>query len=221
MNSVRISTGVVVLVSGLVFLTACSGSKSPTTKVTEIKTLENKLDALKSCGLQLAPPFTKDDLLKSWKREDYEKEGFDLVLVVLGSAEEQEPRRNHSVNVWHFDTEAIENEGDYKKIAERMVEISQGSLPLENIKDHVDIERNDAWLSFDFRGKPIKIKCEVNDDWVDAEVFGKFVELLGQSDPSKIYIYYDLGGQDGVIACVTKQEFDCLKAQGIGFIPLS
>lgn len=202
-------------------LSACSTSKSPTPQVGEVKTLENKLDTLKSCGLQLAPPFTKDDLLKSWKREDYEKEGLDLVLVVLGSAEEQAPWRNHSVNVWHFDTESIEDNGDYKKIAERMSEISQGSLPLENIEDHVDIEKGEAWLSFTFKGKPIKINCAVNDDWADPKVFSRFVELLSQSDPSKIYIYYDLGGQDGVIGCVTKNEFECLKAQGVSFEPLS
>jgi hypothetical protein len=185
------------------------------------KTLEEKLAILKTCGLQLAPPFTVDSLLSSWNRAEYEKDGYDLVLVGLGMTEEQEPWRNHSVNVWHFDTEAIEDNGDYKRIAERMAEITQGSLSLENIQDHVDVEEGEAWLSFTFKGRPIRIDCAVKDDWVDPTIFGRFVELLKQSDPSKVYIYYDLGGQDCIIGCVTKIDFECLKSRGLKFVPLT
>lgn len=211
---------IVLAVVVIFFLNACSRSRSPAPNV-RATSLENKLDALKGCGLQLASPFTKDDLLKSGRREDYEKDGFDRVLVGLGMTEEQEPWRNHSVNVWHFDTEAIEDHGDYKKIAERMIEMSQGSLSLENIEDHVDIEKGQAWLSFTFKGRPFKIDCAVKDDWVDPAIFTRFVELLNQSDPSKIYIYYDLGGQDCIIGCVTKNDFDCLKSQSPKFVPLT
>lgn len=205
----------------IVILSACSGSRSPAAKVSDAKTLEDKLDALKVCGLQLTAPFTRDDLLKSFRREDFQKDGFDLVLVGLGMTEEQEPWRNHSVNVWHFDAESIEDYGDYKKIAERMVEMSQGSLSLEKIEDYVDVEQGQAWLSFTFKGKPIKIDCAVKDDWVDPAIFGRFVDLLSQSDPSKIYIYYDLGGQDGIISCVTKNDFECLKSKGLNFVALT
>jgi hypothetical protein len=46
--------------------------------------------------------------------------------------------------------ECIEDNGDYKRIVERMVEMAQGSLPLENIQDHVDLEKETAWFSFTF-----------------------------------------------------------------------
>jgi hypothetical protein len=208
-----------------VALIACNeSSRSKSSNVapsSKSQTLEERLATLKTCGLELAAPFTVNDLLKSWKRSDYEEGGFETVLVGLGMTEEQEPWRPHSVNLWHFDTEAIEDDGDYKKIAERMVEISQGSLPLTNIQDHVDVEGGKAWLSFDFKGKPIRMDCAVKDDWVDPTIFGKFVDLLNQSDPSKIYIYYDLGGQDCIIGCVTKTDFECLKSKGIKFVPLT
>ena len=48
-----------------------------------------------------------------------------------------------------------------------------------------------------------------------------FVDLLAKSDPSKIYLYYDLHGQDCLIACVTKTQFAGLKTAGIAFRPLN
>lgn len=53
--------------------------------------LEKKLEILGGCGLRLESPFTIEDLLRSWKREDYDRSGFDLVLVGLGMTEEQAP----------------------------------------------------------------------------------------------------------------------------------
>jgi hypothetical protein len=184
-------------------------------------TLEQKLEVLASCGLRLAEPFTCDNLLKSWNRTDYEKPGYDLTLVGLGMTEEQEPRRSHCVNLWHFDTECIEDHGDYKRIAERMAEMAGGSLAIENIQDYVNVENKEAWLSFSFRGKDIKIQCEVQDDWVDPGVFSRFVELLAQSDSSKIYVCYELGGQDCLIGCVTKEELKRLNRKDIRFAPLT
>jgi len=184
-------------------------------------TLEQKLEVLAGCGLRLAKPFTCDDLLKSWGRADYEKPGYDWTLVGLGMTEEQEPWRNHCVNLWHFDTECIEDHGDYKKIAARMAEMAQGSLPIENTRDYVDVEKKEAWFSFSLRGNDIKIPCKVRDDWVDTAIFARFVELLAQSDSAKTYVYYDLGGQDCLIGCVTKEQLKSLNRQGIKFVPLT
>ncbi|MBI2688730.1 MAG: hypothetical protein HYX27_20705 [Acidobacteria bacterium] len=182
--------------------------------------LERKLEILAGCGLKLEAPFTVADLLESWKREDFEKRGFDLVLVGLAMTEEQPPWRNHCANAWHFDAECIEDDGDYCRIAERMKMLAQGSLPIENIRDHVDVEGRSAWLAFDYRGQNVQINCEVKDDWVDSELFSHFIDLLGKSDPSKIYLYYDLFGQDCIIACVTRAQFAGLRRAGIAFRPL-
>lgn len=183
--------------------------------------MEQKLELLANCGMRLANPFEPKDLLTSWAREDYEKPGFDLVLTGLGMTEEQEPWRNHCVNLWHFDTECIENNGDYKRIVERMVEMAQGSLPLENIEDHIDLEKEEAWFSFTFRGEEIKVECKVEDDWVDSTIFAKFVDLLDKSDPAKIFVYYDLGGQDCIIGCVMRDELKQLNSEGIKFVTLT
>ncbi len=192
-----------------------------TTTSNQHMTLENKLKILESCGLKLSEPFSVNDLLLSWDRSQFEEVGFDLVLVGLGMTEENEPWRYHSVNLWHFDTECIEDHGDYKRIVERMSEMTQGSMVLENVKDFVDLEEGKAWFSFLFQGKVIKIDCKIDNDWVDENIFAKFVELLNVSDSSKIFIYYDLGGQDCIIGCVTKNELKKLNSSGIKFVPLS
>jgi hypothetical protein len=204
----------------VVVLAVWNGSRTGSTKNRSL-TMEQKLDVLATCGLSLSDPFKPEDLLTSWGREDYEKPGFDLVLVGLGMTEEQEPWRNHCVNLWRFDTECIEDHGDYKRIVERMVDMAQGSLPLENIVDHVALEKEEAWFSFTFQGEEIKVECKVEDDWVDSTIFAKFVKLLAKSDPDKIFVCYDLGGQDCVIGCITRDELRKINSQGIKFVPLT
>lgn len=181
------------------------------------KTLEEKLTILSQCGLRLSEPFTVNDLLESWDRSEYEKSGYNTVLVGLGMTEEQAPWRSRCVNLWHFDTECIEGPGSYKRIAERMMELAQGSLQLEDISDQVDLESGKASFSFRFNGNDITIDCRVDDDWVDAVIFASFVEMLRKSDPSRVYIHFDLGGQDGLIGCVSRADFESLRKNGVRF----
>jgi hypothetical protein len=186
-----------------------------------VSTLEEKLELLARLGFRLDEPFDVEELLTSWSREEFEEPGFSLVLVGLGMTEERPPWRDHCTNIWHFDTECIEDDGAYVRIAERMKSLAQGSLPIENIRDHVDVDEGVAWLSFDFLGEPVHIDCRVNDDWVDDAVFSHFVHLLDRSDPGKKFLYYDTGGQDCILACATDEQFKELKRAGIGFQLLS
>jgi len=174
-------------------------------------TIEEKLDALARCGLKLKEQFGVPDLVESWGREALDEPGWNLALVCLGMTEEKRPWTPHCDNLWHFDTECIEGDGSYVRIAERMAEMARGSLPLSDIHDHVDIEGRTAWLRFKWEGKPVHIDCEVQDDWADASLFGHFVDLLAKRDPNKLFIYYDLGGQDCIIGCVTREQYAALQ----------
>ena len=180
-------------------------------------TLEQKLTILSECGLSLVPDFTVRDLLDSWPREEFEKPGFAMTLVGLGMTEEQPPWRNHCVNLWHFDTECIEDEGSYVRIAERMAEMTQGALVIGNVQDEVDIEAGVASLAFEHGGTPVHLDLKVNDDWVDPAVFSLFVRLLAISDPSKVFLYLDLTGQDCILACVSRDQFNALSKAGVTF----
>jgi hypothetical protein len=124
------------------------------------------------------------------------------------------------VNLWQFDTECIAGDGSYVEIAERLKSVAQGSLPIENIRDHVDEQAGEAWLAFGFQGEEIRIDCEINNDWVDTRLFAHFVRLLERSDPAKLFLAYGTGGQDSFLACVTKAQFAELKRAGVEFRPL-
>ncbi len=182
--------------------------------------LEEKLNFLVGHGFRLEEPFGVDDLLKNWTRKQYEKTGFESVLVGLGDFEGQPPWRPFCKNLWHFDTECIEDVGSYSQIANRMMEMTQGALQLGNIRDQVDIEGEIAWLEFDYDGSPFHINCKVNDDWVDPAVFGYFIDLLEKADPNKLFLYYGLFGQDCILACTTKEQYEGLRFAGINFEPL-
>jgi hypothetical protein len=181
--------------------------------------LELKLAILAESGISLSPPFTAQDLLASWPREEFEKPGFTMTLVGLGMTEERPPWRNHCVNVWHFDTECIEDNGSYVRIAERMAELTQGALVIENVRDQVDLEEGTASLDFEYSGKPIHIEFKVNDDRVDPSVFSHFVRMLAISDPSKVFLYHDTQGQDCVIACAMRDQLAALRRAGVSFEP--
>jgi hypothetical protein len=174
-------------------------------------TIEEKLQALSECGLALKPQFDVSDLTEGWGREALDKPGFDLALVCLGMSQESPPWTPHCDNLWHFDTECIESDGSYVNIAKRMAEMAQGSLPLSEIQDHVDIDQGIAWLQFECQGELVRIDCAVEDDWVDPELFGYSVEMLAKCDPNKLFIYYDLGGQDCIIGCVTLEQYQKLQ----------
>lgn len=181
------------------------------------RTLEEKLAVLKECGFDLAPEFTKDDLLKVLDRADYEKEGWDTVLDILGMHEMDEPFRHYCRNLWTLDTECIEDHGDYVRIARRMVDMSQGSLVLDDIRDHVDIDAGEAWLSFRFKGREIRFDCQVQDDWVDDRVFSVFDRLMDESDPNKAFVYRSLPGQECLIGCVSHAQLRKLRQHGLLF----
>jgi hypothetical protein len=108
--------------------------------------IEEKLEALGHCGLKLSDQFGVPDLVRSWGRKRLDAADWNLALVCLGMTQEEPPWAPHCDNLWHFDTECIEGEGSYTQIARRMDEMAQGSLRLSDFQDHVDIDRDTAWL---------------------------------------------------------------------------
>src|SRR5262245_44055827 len=102
---------------------------------------EQQLSTLASCGITLAPGVAPETLLDSFGREAFEAEPYRLLLMCMGGEAETESMAGEtgypSDNIWHFDTECIEDHGAYAAIARRMKDLAQGELPLEDIKDCV------------------------------------------------------------------------------------
>lgn len=183
-------------------------------------TLEKQLQILHDCGVRLAPGVTKDHLLTSYDREYLEAKPFLRLLAAIGGELEDEPFGRLYDNIWHFDTECIEDHGDYARIANRMRDLAGGDLPLVDINDYVDVEK--AWLSFKLNGVETRWEAEVDNDWVDTRVFSVFIGLLAKQPTDKRYTYFDLQGQDCLIGCSAPEQLIRLRKEtGLSFEWLS
>ena len=173
-------------------------------------TIEAKLRALAECGFKLRDQFTVSDLVESWGREALDKPGFELSLVCLGMTQEVPPWSARCETLWHFDTECIEGDGSYVHIAKRMAEMAQGSLPFSDFEDHVDVSEETLGCGSSAGARRCTLTGNKG-DWVDSSIFGTFVLLLARHDPNKVFICYDLAGQDCIIGCATRDHFEMLR----------
>jgi hypothetical protein len=178
---------------------------------------EKQLSTLANCGIKLAPGVAAEALLESFDREAFEAEPYRLLLVCMGGDAESESQAGEigypSDNIWHFDTECIEDHGAYAAIARRMKDLAQGELPLEDITDYVDVEAGEARVAFRLAGQSYRWDAEVKDDWVDPIILSRFSDLLSRVGRSRRFTYIDLGGQDCLIGCATAQERERLSRE--------
>ena len=163
--------------------------------------LDQQLRDLQSCGVRLLSEATPATLLEEWSQADFEKAPYLMVAISLGGGQAL-----LSENLWHFDTECIEDHGAYLSIAERFRDLAGGDLPLLEIEDYVDVEEGAAWLAFRLDGASHRWDCEVDDDWVDPTVLSRFADLLAKRNTRKRFTYLDTGGQDCVIGCFSEEQ---------------
>ena len=132
-------------------------------------TLEEQLAKLASCGIKLNDGITIDDLLYSFDRDAYESKPFDLLLFMLGAEVEREPwGRQICSRVWNFDTECINQTGDYVSIVKRLCDVAGQPDLISNATDFVDLDSGKAWLKYTIDGNNREWPIEVNDDWADT-----------------------------------------------------
>ncbi len=172
---------------------------------------DQQLATLAACGIALSPGVDPGVLLDAIPREQYEADPYQLLLSAMGGMTSQEQPDGAlfypSSNILYFDTECIYENGDYAAIAERMRELAQADFPLEAIADHIDIDADDVKLRFRLNGVDHEWELEADDDWVDPDLFTRFVELMDASGKARKFLYIDLGGQDCLIGCVTPEQF--------------
>jgi hypothetical protein len=185
-------------------------------------TLEQQIHELANCGIRLLPEVSPDHLLAMFDRADYESEPYVMLLTTMGSEMDVEPFIIPSNDIWHFDSECIEDHNDYIRIAQRLADLAGGDLQLDDLKDYVNVEESVAWLSFTSNGQRVRWDAKVDDDWVDATVLSRFAELLRSRETGRRYTYCDLGGQDCLIGCATRENLQRLRtATGMDFVWLT
>ncbi|MGG0174797.1 hypothetical protein [Gottfriedia acidiceleris] len=164
-----------------------------------------QLCELLKIGIELNPNLNEELILAEYSEEEFEREPYLLLLIALGS--ELELNENYCSNeIWYLDTECIEDTGDYVRIAERIRDLSKNYLDLKNIKDNVDIENQEASISFTLDEKDYCWKLEVNDDWIDEKIIVKFNDLLEIKNMDKRVYILDLGGQDCLVGIYSMEQ---------------
>src|ERR1041384_1175038 len=127
-------------------------------KLPETVPLERQIEVLASCGIRLAEEVAPGALTLSLPRAEMEAKPYLHLLCVMGSEAEDPsqagPSGYPSDEIWHFDTECIEDHGDYVAIAERLRTLAGGALPIGDIEDHVDVEAGGGRLALHRAGRP-------------------------------------------------------------------
>jgi len=173
--------------------------------------LEEQLAVLAACGIRPRPGVTAESLLRAVPPGTYESKPYVPLLSVLGAEEEDPGLGWHSDDVLFVDTECIQDHGDYARIAERMRVLSRGALPLEAVRDYVDLGAGEAWLEFELDGERQRWQLEVDDDWVDPAFFSRFAALLKARGAGRRYTSVDMGGQTFLVGCSTEAELRVLR----------
>lgn len=128
-----------------------------------------------------------NDLLEEFSEQAFLEDPYQLLLITMGGELFRDDEFYIvSNNIWHLDTECIEDIGDYVRIIERLMKLS--NIDIRNIKDYVDLEIEAAWVSFEFESKLIKWELKVDGNWIDPEIFDKFIQLIGNRSNKKIVI---------------------------------
>ncbi|TRW23833.1 hypothetical protein FMM05_11765 [Flavobacterium zepuense] len=167
---------------------------------------KEQLEIFKAIGFKINKEIPEGYLLSLHDTTEYENNPYNLLYLVLGSFTEDDSYAPITNNCWHFDAECINDHGDYATIIENIGRISNGELNFKNVKDYVDIEEMQAWVSFVLNDDAYKWNFKVDDDWVDGAVFENLQNLTEKYQTKGRFTNYGLG-QDCIIGYLTNSQF--------------
>lgn len=199
------------------------------------------LEQLANAGVRVRPGVSNDDLLQELGGTLKSPVDCVQLLCVLGSEVQRgEPRGTSdamghveieycncpqcanfewaSDDIWHFDTECIEDHGAYVTVLDRFVILAKGALPLTNVRDFVDIEQGKAWVEFTLDGSIVHWDLEVSDDWVDPKLYSRLQQLVTPRGAGKRFFIACLG-QDSLVSFGDDQMRQALsRLSGLTFL---
>jgi len=181
--------------------------------------LEEQIKALANLGLELNEGVSIEDLLYSWDRENYETKPFDTILFAYGSEVEKEPwGRNICDKVWNFDVEFIEGNGSYIKIVKRFSLVADTLDRVSELKDSVNFESGEAWVSYKIDGKFRKYDITIDNDWADPDAVAAIMQDMIKPD---YQFYYIDNGQASIWFYLTQANAEKLKELSNGLLKKS
>lgn len=174
------------------------------------KTLEDKIAALAEVGVVVNLERTIEEMLESNGREEYEREGFDSLLFTLANEVETGfgAGAYYTNQLYSFDTECIEDHGDYARIAMRFAEMFRNEFEITAIADKVDLDAEIAELSFECGEKKYRMELMVDNDWLDVNVFELFIQVADDMNSKRKIGVTDPDGQDIRLSVMTPGQMN-------------
>lgn len=171
-------------------------------------TLEEKIEALAAVGVVVDPERTIEEMLESNDREAYEEKGFESLLFTLALEVETGLGAGayYTNQLYWFDTECIEDTGDYARVAMRFAEMFRDEFEIKDISDKVDWDNESAELSFECGGKRYHKSFVLDSDWLDVAVFELFIQASADMDSLSKIGFTDSDGQDIRLCVMTLKQ---------------
>lgn len=159
-------------------------------KKQEIIPLKTQLEKLEEVGIRINPDIDSNHLFNVFDKEEYEEDPYGSLLIALGCEVEtsKDCGKPISKNIWYLDTECIEDTGDYVRVMEKIACLAHDNLPLSNIHDYIDMDKNEAWIAFNLGEETYKWNLEFNDDWLDVRIFTMVNKLLLSKDSTSQFV---------------------------------
>ena len=214
MKKVKLICKILTLI-GLGSFFGCGSKMSQAQTDDNIKkvSFDEQMKVFKDLGFEFNEGASETDIINMWGKEELENEPYSLLYISLGAQVEREPWTPITNQCWHFDTEAIEDEGAYVDIIENLKRLSDRELNFTNITDVVDWDNQKASVSFELNGDKYSWDLEFDNDWIDPSLFSKIVKLTEKYETKGRFTYYDTGGQDLVIGWTTPEKLDEIKSK--------
>lgn len=209
---------IIILLHTLVILSISCDSqqaaKAPVAAVEDTAAVfQSSLDTLKKIGFTINPQVKESDVSNWWKEiRVYHARPLKALYIAWGGRTNNKPYYYFSNDCWHFDLEAIEADG-YTRILENLSRISKGDLSFQHVSNYCnDNEDNKAWVAFELEGDQYKWDMQVDDDWIDANLFYKVQELCKKyNKKGRLTVLPE--GQSIVISYLTDSAFNKIKQQ--------
>jgi len=200
--------------------------------------IKKTLQILCENGFKIVPPYSCEDILRIaveeglFEEDDFfdehsDKDALELTFKLLAE-DGGDYTSNYCENLLYSEFETYDGYETYMYIVERLVEMTRGSLKLDNLKTGYSEPKSGedgegrVWISFEFRGKEYKFSYKF-EKWFDhIDIFTPIIKLLEIADSTKIFAYQDFDEMLAII-CISKEDLKKLNKSfhGVNLKPLS
>ena len=178
------------------------------------KSFDQQIAALADAGIAPREGTERKQLLYNWPEDAWTANPFHRLFDLI----------EHSDDIASIAIKCIEYEDDwnaYARIANVLVKLAKGRLPLENVESRVDFAAETAFLAFSLDGQSHRIEFEWQDAYVDMCVFAELSALLNERATG--FAFYNLSPdpmEEGIIVvCLDQQQLTSLRLAGAEVVP--